>query len=121
MYKISKEFSFSAAHQLYGLPSEHPCSRLHGHNYVVTVHLKSESLTDNGFVQDYNELQSVKTYIDEQLDHRNLNDIMSPANSSAENLAKMLYDVFKPQFPKLYAIEISETPKTSAIYEPDSQ
>ena len=39
MFKISKEFYFSAAHALFGLPDDHPCTRLHGHNYVVTVHL----------------------------------------------------------------------------------
>jgi 6-pyruvoyltetrahydropterin/6-carboxytetrahydropterin synthase len=121
MYKISKEFPFSAAHSLFGLADDHPCSRMHGHNYVVTVHLRSKELNKQGFVRDYNELRLVKEYIDSTLDHRNLNDILTPLNSSAENLAKMLYDVFKPLLPELYAIEVSETPKTSAIYEPDSQ
>ena len=119
MYKISKQFPFSAAHSLHGLPEDHPCSRLHGHNYVVTVHLRSRELNSQGFVRDYNELRVVKKYIDATLDHRNLNDIMAPLNSSAENLAKMIYDHFKPQLPELYAIEVSETPKTSAIYEPE--
>ena len=119
MYKISKEFSFSASHALLGLPAEHPCTRLHGHNYVVTIHLKSDKLNDNGFVIDYHELKPIKEYIDNNLDHRHLNDIMGTLNSSAENLAKMLYDTFKPDFPKLYAVEVSETPKTSAIYEPE--
>ncbi|HBX20870.1 MAG TPA: 6-pyruvoyl tetrahydrobiopterin synthase, partial [Porphyromonadaceae bacterium] len=64
MYKISKEFSFSAAHQLKGLPDDHPCSRLHGHNYVVRIHLRSEKLSENGFVRDYNDLKPVKSYID---------------------------------------------------------
>ncbi|HHX31423.1 MAG TPA: 6-carboxytetrahydropterin synthase QueD [Bacteroidales bacterium] len=118
MYKISKEFAFSAAHSLFGLSDDHPCSRLHGHNYVVTVHLCAEELNHQGFVRDYNELKIVKEYIDNKLDHRNLNDIMAPLNSSAENIAKMLYDEFKPQLPELYAVEVSETPKTSAIYEP---
>ena len=121
MYKISKEFPFSAAHSLFGLADDHPCSRMHGHNYVVTVHLGSEELSEQGFVRDYNELRIVKEYIDSTLDHRNLNDILTPLNSSAENLAKMLYDVFKPLLPELYTIEVSETPKTSAIYEPDSR
>ena len=94
---------------------------MHGHNYVVTVHLRSKELNKQGFVRDYNELRLVKEYIDSTLDHRNLNDILTPLNSSAENLAKMLYDVFKPLLPELYAIEVSETPKTSAVYEPDSQ
>ena len=118
MYIISKEFSFSAAHQLHGLPETHPCSRLHGHNYIVKVHLKSEQLSETGFVRDYNELEIVKKYIDEVLDHRNLNDIMAPLNSSAENLAKLILDKFKDEIPELYAIEVCETPKTSAIYEP---
>lgn len=118
MYKISKEFAFSAAHSLFGLPDEHPCSRLHGHNYVVTVHLKSDKLNPHGFVRDYNELNFVKEYIDKKLDHRNLNEILAPLNSSAENIAKLLFDTFKPQLSELYAVEVSETPKTSAIYEP---
>lgn len=121
MYKISKEFAFSAAHSLYGLPDDHPCSRLHGHNYVVTVHLRSKELNRQGFVRDYNQLKIVKEYIDTHLDHRNLNDILSPLNSSAENLAKMLYDTIKPNIPELYAVEVSETPKTSAIYEPECE
>lgn len=117
MYKISKEFSFSASHSLLGLTADHPCTRLHGHNYVVTIHLKSEKLNENGFVIDYHDLKPIKKYIDSKLDHRHLNDIMAPLNSSAENLAKMLYDTFKPEFPELYAVEVSETPKTTAIYE----
>jgi 6-pyruvoyltetrahydropterin/6-carboxytetrahydropterin synthase len=118
MYKISKQFSFSAAHSLYGLPDDHPCSRLHGHNYVVTIHLCSERLNPQGFVRDYNELKIVKQFIDNKLDHRNLNDILAPLNSSAENIAKYIYDEFINQLPELYAVEVSETPKTSAIYEP---
>lgn len=121
MYKISKQFAFSAAHSLDGLPGDHPCTRLHGHNYVVTVHLRSKELNDTGFVKDYNELKVVKQYIDEHIDHRNLNDIMYPLNSSAENLARMFFDIFKPMLPELYAVEVSETPKTSAIYELDNQ
>lgn len=116
MYKISKQFAFSASHILAGLSDNHPCSRLHGHNYVLTVYLKSENLDNVGFVRDYRGLDFVKKYIDENLDHRHLNDITG-FNPTAENLAKYLFDVFKPQINELYAVEISETSKTSAIYE----
>lgn len=120
MYKISKQFAFSASHILEGLPQEHPCSRLHGHNYVITVHLCAESLNSVGFVKDYRELDNVKKYIDNTLDHRHLNDIVS-FNPTAENIAKYLYDIFKKEIPELYAVEVSETPKTTAIYEVDSK
>lgn len=118
MYKISKQFAFSASHILEGLPHLHPCARMHGHNYVVTVHLKSKELNDVGFVKDYRELTLVKDYIDNELDHRHLNDIF-PFNPTAENIAKAIYDHFKLQIPELYAVEVSETPKTTAIYEAD--
>ncbi|HBU96439.1 6-pyruvoyl trahydropterin synthase family protein, partial [Thalassospira lucentensis] len=40
MFTITKQFAFSASHQLAGLDADHPCSRLHGHNYIVEVELK---------------------------------------------------------------------------------
>jgi len=117
MYKISKQFSFSASHQLDLLPEDHPCARLHGHNYVITVHLKSEALDEYGFVKDYKSLKPVKQFIDKTLDHRHLNDQLSLPPTS-ENIARFLYDRFKPEIPELYAVEVSETPHTSCIYEP---
>lgn len=120
MYKISKQFSFSASHILDGLHHDHPCSRLHGHNYVVTVHLKSRELNKVGFIKDYRELNFVKEYIDNTLDHRHLNDIL-PFNPTAENMAKYLYDTFKKDLPELFAVEVCETPKTSAIYEAECE
>jgi len=117
MYKISKQFSFSASHVLDLLPKDHTCARLHGHNYVITVHLKSENLDAYGFVKDYKDLKTVKQFIDENLDHRHLNDVI-PEPPTSENIARFLYDRFKPEIPELYAVEVSETPQTSCIYEP---
>ena len=117
MYKISKQFSFSASHILDQLPDSHPCARLHGHNYVVTVHLCSEKLNEYGFVRDYKELDFIKEFIDSTLDHRHLNDIM-PCYPTAENIAHCLFEIFSKKLPELYAVEISETPKTSAVYAP---
>ena len=112
---ISKEFHFSSAHQLFGLPQEHPCSRLHGHNYILKVFLKGE-VNEIGFVQDYRELDIIKKYIDEVLDHRNLNDIFE-INTTVENMTKLLFNKFKADIPLLFAIEMSETPKTNCRYE----
>lgn len=116
MYKISKQFSFSASHVLEGLPDTHPCSRLHGHNYVVTVYLKSDVLNEVGFIKDYRELSCIKDYIDNTLDHRHLNDIFK-INPTAENIAYSLFKIFVEMVSQVYAVEVSETPKTSALYE----
>lgn len=117
MYRIRKEFHFSASHQLMGLPTDHPCSRVHGHNYIITVELCDIRLNEVGFVTDYRALEPIKKFIDETLDHRHLNDLMA-INPSAENIAKWLYEIFHGTFPQLSAIEVSETEKTTARYEP---
>lgn len=115
MYTISKEFHFSAAHQLNGLPDNHQCSRLHGHNYIVVVELQCNQLNDVGFVVDYGNLSPLKTYIDNILDHRNLNDVL-PFQTSAENLAKHFYEFCKEHWDETSSVKVSETPKTWAIY-----
>lgn len=117
MFTIEKEFHFSAAHQLQGLGKDHPCGRVHGHNYILRVFLQSERLDEIGFVQDYKALNSIKKFVDENMDHRNLNDLFD-CNTTVENISRMIYRKFKPDFPMLKAIEMSETPKTNCRYEP---
>jgi 6-pyruvoyltetrahydropterin/6-carboxytetrahydropterin synthase len=118
MYKISKEYHFSASHQLFQLPDDHPCARLHGHNYVVEVELQSETLNAVGFVRDYRELDALKIYIDEKFDHRHLNDILGDDCVTAENLAKHFYDWCKAYWPEVIAVRVRETPKSTAEYRP---
>jgi 6-pyruvoyltetrahydropterin/6-carboxytetrahydropterin synthase len=90
MYKISKTFTFDAAHQLHGLPEGHQCGRLHGHTYKVQVVLMSDDLTDEGWVLDFGEMRWLREYIDTTLDHRNLNDVFD-FQPTAELLAKKLF------------------------------
>lgn len=116
MYKITKEFHFSASHVLNGLPEGHQCGRLHGHNYILKVELQNKELANPGFVQDYGELKKIKDYVDNYLDHRHLNDVLK-INPTSENICKYLFETFKCWYPMLSAVELSETPKTNCRYE----
>ena len=118
MYRISKEFHFSASHQLFGLADDHPCSRLHGHNYTVVVELSSTELNEHGFVRDYRELDTFKEYLHNEVDHRHLNDVFGIDATTAEQLAKTFYDWCKSYWPEVSAVSISETPKSNAEYRP---
>jgi 6-pyruvoyltetrahydropterin/6-carboxytetrahydropterin synthase len=113
---ISKEFHFSASHILHGLEPGHPCGRMHGHNYVLRIVLAGEP-DQRGFVVDYRELEPVKQYVDGCLDHRHLNDAFA-CQPSVENMSRSIYERFKPCFPQLIAVEMSETPKTLCRYQP---
>lgn len=115
MFVISKRFDFSASHQLTGLPADHPCSRLHGHNYTVIVELESVDLNVVGFVTDYRELAPIKRLIDEEFDHRHLNEVVA-FNPTAELLAKHFFERFLPAYPQLKSVSVKETDKTIATY-----
>lgn len=118
MYRITKRFDFSASHQLRGLPEDHQCARLHGHNYSVILELRDPGVDNVGFVVDYGELKPFKEYIDSHLDHRNLNDIFE-FNPTAENLARALFIKAYEFWPmKLSAVRVKETEKTEAEYRP---
>lgn len=116
MYTIAKEYHFSASHQLHQLPDEHPCARLHGHNYVVEVELQSATLNQFGFVKDYRDLDELKVYIDDTFDHRHLNDVLGDDNVTAEQIAKHFYEWCKNRWPEVTAVRVRETPKSVAEY-----
>jgi 6-pyruvoyltetrahydropterin/6-carboxytetrahydropterin synthase len=120
MYTITKDFTFAAAHKLDGLPESHQCSRLHGHNYIVTIVLSHNSIDNVGFVMDYGELKPFGDWIDTHLDHRYLNEVLN-FQTSAELLATHLCDIAVEvlNIPKntILSMTVCETPKTSATYE----
>jgi 6-pyruvoyltetrahydropterin/6-carboxytetrahydropterin synthase len=123
-WTISKDFAFSAAHQLSGLPAEHQCAREHGHNYVVRVELAGRELDETGFILDYGRLARFGQWIDAHLDHRRLNDVPEIAhfNPTAENLAEFLHTLL-PELVDVsnvdcWAVAVSETPKTWSTYRP---
>lgn len=115
MFIIRKQFPFSASHILDTLPPEHQCARLHGHNYIAEIVLKANQVDEHGFVIDYLDLRPFKQYIDDTLDHRHLNDVL-PFPTSAENLAKHLFDWAKAHWPETIGMRVSETPKTWAEF-----
>lgn len=119
MHKISKDFEFSASHQLAGLPAEHPCSRLHGHNYTVRLSLTGD-LNEIGFVHDYRALAPFKAWLDDTLDHRHLNEILD-GNPTAERMSRIMANkalelLALPDRVHVVTVAVSETPKTWAEY-----
>ncbi len=122
-HEIGKRFRFEAAHHLLGLPEGHKCRRPHGHGYAVEVVLTAGELTPPGFVTDFADLAPFRAYLDRELDHRDLNEVVDFPPTS-ENLAAHLADWFmthvEPTIPaRLVRVRVSETADTWAEYTPD--
>ena len=111
MYYVSKRLEIAASHRLH-LPYDSPCTRLHGHNYVCTIHCKCEELDENGMVIDF---KHIKEKVHDVLDHQCLNDLF-PFNPTAENLARWICE----QVPHCYKVSVYESESNNAIYEVDA-
>jgi 6-pyruvoyltetrahydropterin/6-carboxytetrahydropterin synthase len=118
MYTITKRFAFSASHIIGGLPADHPCGRLHGHNYEVEVSLQLPTLNASGFVRDFHELSALQDFINATIDHKHVNDVFGHDRTSTEVISQWLYDWCKARWPEVVAVRVSETPDSWAEYRP---
>ena len=92
VYEISKDFMFSAAHQIRFHPGK--CERLHGHNWRIRLHARASRLNHLSMVVDFADLQRIVADIGSRFDHRNVNEIppFDEVNTTAENIARFFYD-----------------------------
>lgn len=91
VHEISREFTFSAAHQIRGHRGK--CERLHGHNYRIRIFVRAHALNALSLVVDFADLQTVISEICARFDHQNLNEIppFDDVNTSAENISRVIY------------------------------
>ena len=108
MYYITKRIEISAAHRL-TLDYESKCTRLPGHNWIITVHCRAEELDANGMVTDFTHIKNVVT---DKLDHTVLNEVV-PFNPTAENLARWICE----HIPHCYRVDVQESEGNVASYE----
>ena len=92
VYEISKDFVFSAAHQIRFHGGK--CERLHGHNWRVRVHLRASELSPIGMVVDFADLRRWVAEVGQRLDHRNINEVppFDEVNTTAELLARFFHE-----------------------------
>ena len=108
MFIVKKRMEIAGAHRL-NLNYESKCANLHGHNWIVTVWCKSQTLDANGMVMDFTH---IKRQVQDKLDHKFLNDVV-PFNPTAENIAKWVCE----QIPNCYRVSVQESEGDVATYE----
>jgi 6-pyruvoyltetrahydropterin/6-carboxytetrahydropterin synthase len=87
---VSKEFTFDSAHHLHCY--EGKCKSLHGHTYKVQV-VMSGRVDHRGITIDFADIKRItKERIIDKLDHRYLNDVLPPMNTTAENMVVWIYE-----------------------------
>jgi len=114
--EIYKAFSIEAAHRLPNLPDDHKCSRLHGHSFMIEVHVSGDVDETTGWVMDFADISKAFKPVFESLDHYYLNDIDGLENPTSEVLAMWIWKKLKPSVPLLSSIVVKETCTAACIY-----
>lgn len=132
-YRITTRIEFCYAHRITRHDSK--CFYLHGHNGLLELTVKAETLDECGMVQDFAHVRQIaKHWIDHYMDHAAILasfDELLPALSShkqkvyvmdveptAENMLVEIYQGLKEQGLRLEHLRLWETANNSADYVP---
>jgi len=108
MFITCKTLEVAGSHSL-KLDYGSPCQRVHGHNWIIKVWCRSESVDKNGMVVDFSK---VKKIVHGTLDHENINEVVD-FNPTAENIAYWIVQAV----PFCFKAEIWESRDNYACYE----
>ncbi len=114
--ELRKDFRFEAAHRLPKAPPDHKCSRLHGHSFCVEIAVWGKVDPQTGWLMDFGDIKNAFAPLEDQLDHRYLNDIPGLENPTSEHLARWIWKRLQPRLPLLSSISIAETCTSRCIY-----
>ncbi len=116
MYELKVKGSFSAAHALKGY--EGPCENLHGHTFKVEIVVQGKKLDKLGLLSDFKTLKKILSDALQIFDHQDLCQLkyFKIENPSAENLARIIYVILKPQAKGLSKVAVWESDSACASY-----
>ena len=133
MYSVKQLFEVSYAHRL--MLHNGRCRFLHGHNAMVEVTLSAPKTGKNGMVLDFGDIKAaLKNWLDKTFDHKTLlnkkdplaaalkkageNPVLLDGDSTAENMALMIFKGAKALGLKPRKVSVRETANSCAEYEP---
>ena len=114
--EVFKVFQIEAAHYLPNVPEGHKCRRMHGHSFVIEVHVSGPLGEESGWVMDFADIKAAFDPLYRQLDHRLLNEIEGLENPTSENLARWIFERLKPALAGLSQVVVRETCTSGCIY-----
>ena len=114
-YRIWKEQRFESSLQLLRAPEGDPRRRLHGHSYLLRLHLTAPLDEVLGWTVDYGDVKALFKPIYAQLDHHRLNELPRLRDADPASLALWMREEVAGDLPQLDRIDLHETPGCGAI------
>ena len=115
-FELKTQMYFSAAHHL--LNYDGACENQHGHNWLVEVFVRGETLDKSNILVDYKVLKKELKEILDYLDHEDINELpeFKGISPSSEILARYIYGKMKERIAITSKVSVWETPTACASY-----
>ena len=109
-FRIRTERRFESALRLVRAPDGASRRRLHGHGYLVRLHLSAPLDQVMGWVMDYGDVKARYQPVYNLLDHRLLNELPRLGDAGPASLARWLREEAAAELPQIDRIDLQETP-----------
>jgi 6-pyruvoyltetrahydropterin/6-carboxytetrahydropterin synthase len=107
-FRIWKDFRFESALKFERAPGSLTRRALHGHSYLVRLHLQAPLDKVLGWTIDYGDVKTRFKPVLERLDHHTLNDLNGLETPSSAGLAEWIRRELSPSLPELDRIDCYE-------------
>ncbi len=114
-YRIWKEQRFESALRLTQVAEGDKRRQLHGHSYLIRLHLTAALDKVMGWTVDYGDVKSIFKPVYEQLDHHQLDRLEGIENADVTSLLYWIKAKMADSLPQLDRIDLFETPGCGAV------
>jgi len=114
-YRIWKEQRFESALYLKNVSADDKRRKLHGHSYLIRLHLSAELDEVMGWTVDYGDVKRLFSPIYKQLDHSLLNKLETIEDADVTHILYWIKKQMAHRLPQLDRIDLFETPGCGAV------
>ncbi len=114
-YRIWKEQRFESALRLTQVAENDKRRQLHGHSYLIRLHLTASLDKVMGWTVDYGDVKSIFKPVYEQLDHHQLDCLEGIEDADVTSLLHWIKARMADSLPQLDRIDLFETPGCGAV------
>lgn len=114
-YRIWKEQRFESALRLERAPDSDRRRRLHGHSYIIRLHLTAPLDEVMGWTVDYGDVKEIFKPVYKRMDHHLINELPGLTDADSASLARWVQRESAAQLPQIDRIDVFERPGCGAV------
>lgn len=114
-YRIWKDFTLDSAVQLKRAPLESLERSVHGHTYLLRLHLTAPLDKVMGWTIDFGDVKALFDPIFKALDHQPLHEVTGLVDADTASVAAWIYDDARTILPQLTRVDLFETEGCGSI------